>query len=301
MKVEKTVWNGKEGYVLQSGGIEVFVNPEDGMNIYRICRNGSQITAWEEARYERKATYGVPVLFPTPNRSDHLKIRVGENQYEARMHGLVRNLPFKAAAKGEGDTAVLTGSLEWDERQPEFDKYPFLSTLSITVEVKPEEVTWSYEVANRGKTELFYGIAIHPYFSKRDQEVKIAVPADSVMEMTEEKIPTGRLIPVEGTGFDLRSPVSVNTLSLDHVFTDCRPETSAQIIYDDCRVSLETSEEFGHIVVFTPEAPFFCIENQSCSTDCFNLYAKGFVRESGLLRVKAGEKKAGFIRFSFSE
>lgn len=302
MNVEKTVWNGKEGYVLQSGGMEAFVNPADGMNIYRISRHGSPITAWEEARYERKATYGVPVLFPTPNRSENLRIRVGENQYEARMHGLVKNLPFEVkAAEEEGESAVLTGILIWDENQPEFDKYPFPCTLSITVTVSPEDVAWSYEVENRGDGELFYGIAIHPYFGRRDQDVRITISADSLMEMTEEKIPTGRLIPVEGTGFDLRSPVSVGTLSLDHVFTDLRPQKSAEIIYDDCRVSLEASEEFGHIVVFTPEAPFFCIENQSCSTDCFNLYAKGFVRESGLLAVKPKEKRAGFIRFHFSE
>ena len=37
---------------------------------------------------------------------------------------------------------------------------------------------------------MSYGIAVHPYFNKREQEVKITVPAASVMEMT-EKIPTG--------------------------------------------------------------------------------------------------------------
>lgn len=31
--------------------------------------------AWEEERYQRKATYGVPVLYPTPNRSEELKIQ----------------------------------------------------------------------------------------------------------------------------------------------------------------------------------------------------------------------------------
>ncbi|WP_320977955.1 hypothetical protein, partial [Hungatella effluvii] len=75
----------------------------------------------------------------------------------------------------------------------------------------------------------------------------------------------------------------------------------AEIFYNDCRVKLEATEEFGHIVVFTPKAPFFCIENQSCSTDCFNLFAKGFVRESGLQTVKAGEKKSGAIRFVFEK
>ena len=167
--------------------------------------------------------------------------------------------------------------------------------------MKEDAVIWSYEVENQGVRELPYGIAIHPYFSKRGQKVTITVPADSVMEMTEEKIPTGKVIPVGETVPDLRQPTAVDELNLDHVFTDRHKGECAVISYEDCTVSLKATEEFGHIVVFTPEAPFFCIENQSCSTDCFNLYAKGFEEESGLLTVKPGEKRGGAIQFICAE
>lgn len=302
MKVEKTVWNGKEGYLLQNESMEVFVNPEDGMNIYQMDWEGRQMIAWEEERYQRKATYGVPVLYPTPNRSEDLKIQTFGRQYDARMHGLVKNLPFEVkAADTDGQAALVTGVLMWNEAQPDFPMFPFPSTLSITVKVLPDEVVWSYEVENCGEGEMSYGIAVHPYFNKREQAVKITVPAASVMEMTEEKIPTGKLIPAGETVPDLRTPALVDSLSLDHVYTDCQAGAHAEIFYNDCKVKLEATEEFGHIVVFTPKAPFFCIENQSCSTDCFNLFAKGFVRESGLQTVKAGEKKSGAIRFVFEK
>lgn len=257
---------------------------------------------WEEARYQRKATYGVPVLYPTPNRSENLKIQAYGKQYDARMHGLVKNLPFQVkTAETDGQAALVTGVLEWNEKQPDFAMFPFPSTLSITVKALPDEVVWSYQVDNRGEGELSYGIAIHPYFSKREQEVKISVPAASVMEMTEEKIPTGKLIPAGETVPDLRTPVLVDGLSLDHVYTDCPAGAYAEIFYKDCKVKLEATEEFGHIVVFTPDAPFFCVENQSCSTDCFNLFAKGYARESGLQAVHAGQKKSGEVRFVFEK
>ena len=298
MKVRKTVWNGKEGYLLQNESMEVFVNPADGMNIYQIDWEGRHMIDWEEARYQRKATYGVPVLYPTPNRSENLKIQAYGKQYDARMHGLVKNLPFQEkTAETDGQAALVTGVLEWNEEQPDFAMFPFPSTLSITVKALPDEVVWSYQVDNRGEGELSYGIAIHPYFSKREQEVKISVPAASVMEMTEEKIPTGKLIPAGETVPDLRTPVLVDGLSLDHVYTDCPAGAYAEIFYKDCKVKLEATEEFGHIVVFTPDAPFFCVENQSCSTDCFNLFAKGYARESGLQAVHAGQKKSGEVRF----
>ena len=302
MKVRKTVWNGKEGYLLQNESMEVFVNPADGMNIYQIDWEGRHMIDWEEARYQRKATYGVPVLYPTPNRSENLKIQAYGKQYDARMHGLVKNLPFQVkTAETDGQAALVTGVLEWNEEQPDFAMFPFPSTLSITVKALPDEVVWSYQVDNRGEGELSYGIAIHPYFSKREQEVKISVPAASVMEMTEEKIPTGKLIPAGETVPDLRTPVLVDGLSLDHVYTDCPAGAYAEIFYKDCKVKLEATEEFGHIVVFTPDAPFFCVENQSCSTDCFNLFAKAYARESGLQAVHAGQKKSGEVRFVFEK
>lgn len=302
MKIEKTTWNGKNVYSLTNDSLEILVNPQDGMNIYQISYKGRCLTAWSEEKFLSKATYGIPVLYPTPNRSDGLKIRVGEEQFDARMHGLVKNLPFEVTKmECSRDAALLTGSLVWDKNQPDYAMFPFESTLYVTVGVRAEEAVWSYEVENQGKRDLSYGIAIHPYFGKRDQNVTITVPADSVMEMTEEKIPTGKLIPAGETVPDLRKETSVSELSLDHVFTDCHKGESAVIRYEDCRVTLEASEEFGHIVVFTPDAPFFCIENQSCSTDCFNLTAKGFVKEAGLLTVKPGEKKAGSIRFICSE
>ena len=302
MKVRKTVWNGKEGYLLQNESMEVFVNPADGMNIYQIDWEGRHMIDWEEARYQRKATYGVPVLYPTPNRSENLKIQAYGKQYDARMHGLVKNLPFQVkTAETDGQAALVTGVLEWNEEQPDFAMFPFPSTLSITVKALPDEVVWSYQVDNRGEGELSYGIAIHPYFSKREQEVKISVPAASVMEMTEEKIPTGKLIPAGESVPDLRTPVLVDGLSLDHVYTDCPAGAYAEIFYKDCKVKLEATEEFGHIVVFTPDAPFFCVENQSCSTDCFNLFAKGYARESGLQAVHAGQKKSGEVRFVFEK
>ena len=81
MKVEKSVWNGKEGYLLQNESMEVFVNPEDGMNIYQMDWEGRQMIAWEEERYQRKATYGVRVLYPTPVSYTHLDVYKRQFQY----------------------------------------------------------------------------------------------------------------------------------------------------------------------------------------------------------------------------
>jgi aldose 1-epimerase len=52
------------------------------------------------------------------------------------------------------------------------------------------------------------------------------------------------------------------------------------------------------MVIYTPPGePFFCLENQTCSTDAHNLYDKGFREESGLRFAGAGAVAAGTVRY----
>ncbi|MDO4324871.1 MAG: aldose 1-epimerase [bacterium] len=301
MKIEKSEFKGKEIYKLIGEQMEAWVCPEDGMNVYGIAFEGQQIIAWDDTRFENGVTYGVPVLYPTPNRSDGLKIHIGEDAYDARMHGVVRRLPFAVTKElCLENEAVLEGSLRWDESQEEFFMFPFHSVLRIRVSIRKNVLNWEYEVENKeSEKELPYGIAIHPFFTKNGQDVKISVPVDSYMEMTEEKIPTGKLIPMEETGVELRKPVSVESLDLDHVYTDYHEKEPIRLYYDAFTVEIDATKDFTHVVVFTPKNHFFCVENQTCSTDCFNLYQKGYQKESGLLFVEPNGKKSGKLKFSF--
>ncbi len=72
--------------------MEVFVNPADGMNIYQIDWGRTAQIDWEEARYQRKATYGVPVLIRRLTARSNLKIQAYGNSSIFVMYGLVKNL-----------------------------------------------------------------------------------------------------------------------------------------------------------------------------------------------------------------
>ena len=123
------------------------------------------------------------------------------------------------------------------------------------------------------------------------------------MEATAELLPTGRLIDVGGTALDLRRPVSIGSLDLDHVFTRIAPGEFARIEYRSLgmSVTLEATEEFSHLVLYSPKGEeFFCIENQTCSTDAHNLFDRGFVVESGLKTVAPGAIRRGGVTYSVS-
>ena len=121
------------------------------------------------------------------------------------------------------------------------------------------------------------------------------------MEATPDLLPTGRLIEVAGTPFDLRRLVCVGSLDLDHVFTRLEPGCYARVEYrgSGLAVDLEATDDFSHLVLYTPRGErFFCLENQTCSTDAHNLFARGFAGVSGLKTVAPGAARQGEVRYT---
>lgn len=300
MGIVKTVWEGKEAYTLTKGELSMAVCPGDGMNIHSIVFEGHTVVEIQEERRQAGKLYAVPILYPTPNRVKNNRWTLGEQTCPAVMHGIARYMAFQTEEAVETDGKCrITASCRWDEKQERFPLFPYVSQMRITLENDGREIRFIYEVTDQDEKVLPYGLALHPFFSSDGTET-IRVFADERMEMTEEKLPTGRLLPVCGTQYDLRGGRRVDELDLDHVYTGMTGNPRAEIQFADFQLTLDASEEFGYMVVFTPDAPFFCLENQTCSTDAHNMYQNGFQKESGLLQVLPGESQKGWVAFRFS-
>ena len=66
-------------------------------------------------------------------------------------------------------------------------------------------------------------------------------------------------------------------------------------------LGLYASPEFARLVVYTPaNAPWFCLENQTSSTDCHNLYAAGLQNAANLQLVAPGQCHRTWVEFRFS-
>ncbi|MCJ7772693.1 MAG: hypothetical protein MUP22_06120, partial [Desulfobacterales bacterium] len=131
----------------------------------------------------------------------------------------------------------------------------------------------------------------------------IALPVGHVMETTEALLPTGKILPVPGTAFDLNRPTSIGKLDLDHVFLRAAGDTPAAIHYTEqgFGVNIHATDDFSHFVVYSPSStPYFCIESQTCSTNAHNLYHRGLYEISGLAMVAPGGHKTGRVRYSIS-
>jgi len=167
-------------------------------------------------------------------------------------------------------------------------------------------LTLAFRVRNRDERwRLPFGLAIHPYFRiiGPRESIRLQVPVKRLMEAS-EKMPTGRLIKLAGGPADLSEPRSLSDLDLDNVFWGADPDHPQVIYYDQIgkKLTLRASDLFTHCVVYTPAgSPFFCIENQSCSTDAHNLYARGLEEAAHLTVLDPGESLTASIEIAVGE
>ena len=254
---------------------------------------------------QRPTSYGIPILFPFPNR-----IRDGQFSFQGARytvnpprHGFVRDKAWRVEAHGASDAAGAWLTCSFDAAlYPEeiLNQFPFPFRLEVTYRLREARLDIETSAANTGERDMPAGFGIHPYFRKPSGGT-LSVPAQQRLELA-DSLPTGRRLDVTNA-YDLRRPADLNTLSLDDIYTSLEADAGglARCVLDDEENSVKTvvefpREQFPYVVVYTPPAPrqAICVEPNTCPTDAFNLQARGI--ESNLLTIGAGET----VRFNIS-
>ena len=293
-------------------GMEVRVASNAGSNLFSWKVDGVELLTQPQQLGDLKdQRAGTPLMFPTVNRvrDAHMVFEGREFSFEANsatnfIHGLARRRPFqvgKVEAKGaQAATAELF--LDWDEKQPDFSRFPIKHRLTLSYTLRKASLQIGYRVDNQDSAKLPFGFGLHPYFHipDRREDVTVMAPADTRMEAI-DFLPTGKLLPVAKTAYDLRAAKPLAGLALDDVYLGMTPDKTAAFTLagSGLRVQLGGSADFTHLVVYTPpDKPFFCIENQTSSTDAHNLYAQGKKREAHLQVVAPGKKASGAVTWT---
>jgi aldose 1-epimerase len=288
-------------------GLEARIAPEAGSNLYSLKVDGTELLVQPEKLGWPALRYGFPILFPTPNRVRDSKFTFDSHTYTFKanerthfIHGLMHSLKWSVRnPSADGDSAWVETFLDWDSSVPDFGLFPIKHRLTMKFALNSEGVRLSFTVDNRDQKRLPFGFAFHPWFQILGSraETYLQVPAQKHME-AEGLLPTGKLEDLEGSPYDLRAPVSLENLKLDDVYWGLVTERPPGYEARDkgLTVSLEASKEFTHMVVYTPPGkPFFCMENQTCSTDAHNLHARGLQKEAHLLIVDPGKSLSGWL------
>jgi aldose 1-epimerase len=298
-------------------GVEVFkladgaaaaaeIAPSLGNNCFSFRAGAPVLEEVAFADFLKKPTsYGIPVLFPFPNRIRDGRFTFGGETFtvDPPRHGFVRDKPWRVVAHGadEEGGAYLTSAFNASDYAEEIlRQFPFPFQIEITYRLRDARLTFEAVARNTGGRTMPVGFGIHPYFRRPDGG-RLKVPASARWELS-DSLPTGRILAAEGD-YDLREGKTLDGMNLDDIFTRVERDADglARCLITDDEGGAETVVEFSparlpHVVVFTPPTPrrAVCVEPNSCPTDAFNLQAKGI--ESDVIALGAGEE----VRFEIS-
>ena len=300
-----------------------YTDPDDSSQnkIVKICPDaGDNLFYFKIGEYEiinqpssisdlRDVHFGTPVLYPTPNRVRNSKytfmgeeIHQVKNGKERYLHGLVYDEPWEFDEPVVSESSVILKShITITKDHHLFPSFPFENTIRLRFTLTKDRLRFEYEVENQGTKPLPYGFGLHPYFKTFGERKDNLIQADLQKAFVAiNLLPTGKLYNVEKTPQDISKLTSLEKLDLDHVYYGITPETKVGLNYNkiNLQVLLRASKDFTHLVVYTPiKKDFFCIENQTCSTDAHNMHEKGYKDISHLLIVEPEKKMSGWVEY----
>jgi aldose 1-epimerase len=303
---------GWDVYTLRQGVTQALVVPAAGANAFSIVNDGVEyLRVPEDVSKLRGVGYGVPILYPMPNRVRDAEFEFEGKQYRFPkngrgnfIHGLVHSEAFKVEKTGsDSDSASITCSLTFTPGAKVYELFPLEHVFRITVTVRDQVVRWTYDVDNaNGNHSVPFGVGFHPYFVYQNsrEQTFLTVPAKAVMT-ARDKLPTGDLVIASDHPLGAQNARSLKGYHADDVFFGMTSDQPASVEFREAkrRVTLVASPDFTHLVVWTPDRRFFGIENQTCSTDAHNLASKGRNDVAHLQVCLPGKAMTGMVEYQF--
>jgi len=289
-------------------------SPDVGSNLFSLQVGGTEYLVGMIEHQGKPMILGSPILYPSPNRVrnaqftfDGRTFKFEPNDGTNFLHGLVQREPWVCDRPiATTDGVSVTTRITFEPNKTIYDLFPIRNTLELTYTLKSDGIRFDFQVRNEDmQHRLPFGLGIHPFFrviGPRDS-IRLQVPAKKWMEAV-DLLPTGRLLDLEDSPADIRYPTPLSEINLDDVFWGMEPDEPQVIYYDSIgkRVTLAASDFFTHTCVFArPQYPFFCVENQSCSTDAHNLFAQGLEKEAHLAILEPGESLSAWIEITVSD
>lgn len=257
--------------------------------------------------------YGIPILFPFPNRIKGGAYSWGGREWKLpvsgipqdgngnAIHGFCMDLPWRIIAQSENS---VTGEFQLSIDAPDrLALWPTDCLIRICYSLKGSCLRADITVSNPTQVPLPWGFGTHAYFrvplsSGSDfGQCTVYAPARRIWELN-QCLPTGEIRePAEHARLD-DSPY-LDTLKLDDVYTDVALNDgvlTCRVMDEKAGLQVEQrcSGDFREVVAFTPPwSSAVCLEPYTCVTDAINLQQRGI--DAGLQVLGAGGTWAGWI------
>jgi len=183
-----------------------------------------------------------PVLFPHVNSTENKLLNFKGEDHKVNNHGFCRNSEFSFVEQGE-DYLLF----ELKDNEDTYKQYPYHFQMLVRYTLKEDVVTIAYEIRNLDEGDLYFGFGQHPAFNcPLDKKKQFS---DYFIEFDEEDVENKKL----DLSYELFEKYP--TYIIDH------PKSSTFTLSDgENKVVMRISDAYHIFALWTPHAPFVCLE-----------------------------------------
>jgi len=236
----------------------------------------------------RPSGYGIPLLFPFPNRIRDGKYAWNGTSYEMpedavpsnrtnAIHGFCLDRPWRVTHQtAHRVTAEFQLSVDAPGRR-EFWPADFL--IRGTYTLYATALSLDLQIENVDTVPLPWGFGTHAYFKVplsaegSPPDCLLVAPVDAHWKL-EECLPTGEVLSLNEPYSELPDGLRIGTASLDDVFRLEPGARSCSIVDERAGYQMRQSfsPDFTQLVIYTPPGRnAVCMEPYTCLTDAINL------------------------------
>ncbi|WP_437186591.1 aldose 1-epimerase [Planctomicrobium sp. SH668] len=236
-------------------------------------------------------SFGIPLLFPYPNRIRDGKFAWEEVEYELpittdpknAIHGLCLDRPWRVIEKTKQS---VTGQFHLSVDAPDrLSCWPADFIIDVRYRVAENRLETQFRITNPDTKPLPWGLGTHAYFRLPFGEQSAPTDCLATALVSEEwelvdYLPTGRRLPVENQA-PIRNGARYGVERFDNVYTGWHSDggtVRTSIIDEKAGIELSQvcdAEHFREMVVYTPnDRHAICMEPYTCVTDAINLKSR---------------------------
>ena len=228
------------------------------------------------------------VLIPFPGRvaggrytfeGQTYQMPLNDKESPSAIHGFLRTQMWDVEAQQSG-SVTFRAAITPDQHPG----YPFSLSSRVTYTLSQEGLIVTFVIENTGTGDAPVAAGHHPYFTVNSASIDVDtlhLPFASYLEY-EDLLPTGRVLPVEGTPHDFRQAHAIGEVQFNTCFLE--PQRG-----EDGRIQIRLSappgpaltvwlaDAFSYVVLYSgdplPESHrrrALAIEPMTCGSDAFN-------------------------------
>ena len=183
--------------------------------------------------------------------------------------------------------------------------YPFLLGISIEYALSGSGLQVRTIATNLGTVPCPYGSGAHPYLTLGTTTIDgliLHVPGRTILRSDERGLPIRREA-VEGTEYDFRQPKRIDSIKLDHAFTDLERDADGlarvelRVSDRETKVSLWVDQSYHYLMLFSGD-PLPNVHRRSLAVEPMTCPPNAFRTGDALIRLEPGASCTGTWRIA---